>query len=203
MSQPLEIRAARPDDVGPIAELMYSSGPEIYDFLYGNKAIEFIRYEFAQGSGVCGWRNVTVAVKDGRVVGTGCFYDKAAYNPLTMGSARNIFRFFGPLGALPVVWRARHTNSIMKPPRPGELYLANFGVDATLRSQGIGSTLIRSRLEQARQQGYKQFGLDVAVTNPRGQALYERLGMQLKREKQFSAANSGVPGCRKMELLLG
>ena len=199
----LEIRPALPTDQGPIAELMYSAGPEIYDFLYGDKAVEFIRYEFAQGTGFCGWHNVTVAVQDGKVVGTGCFYDRKAYNAMMGGSVKNFFGFFGVLGALPVLWRARHTSSSMKPPKPGELYLANFGVDAECRSQGVGSRMIDQKIQQARDQGYRIFGLDVAVTNPRAQALYSKLGLLVKKEKQFSGNDPRVPACRKMELMLG
>lgn len=205
---PLEIRRAQPDDQGPIAELMYSSGPEIYDFLYKTRkrsALDFIRHEFKTGVGFCGYRNVTVAIRDGRVVGTGCFYDKQKYDRLVSGSGRNFFGFFGPLGALPVILRTRHIGSTMKPPKPGELYLANFGVDPALRSQGIGSALIKHKLAEARQQDYKIFGLDVAVTNPRGQALYTRLGLQVKKQKTFSGndpRNPLVPDCRKMELAL-
>ncbi len=199
------IRPANRDDLGPIAELMYSSGPDIYDYLFTTRkssALDFIRHEFNAGFGFCGYRNVTVAVKNGRVVGTGCFYDRKRYEKLIQGTGKNLFGFFGTMGALPVLWRTRHTGSAMKPPRDGEIYLANFGVDTALRSQGIGSLLIRTKLAEARQQGYRTFGLDVSVANPRGQALYERLGMRMVREKVFSDYKAGVANCRKMELSL-
>ncbi|HVL00527.1 MAG TPA: N-acetyltransferase [Dongiaceae bacterium] len=201
----VDIRTARPDDLGPIAELMYSSGPEVYDFLYKTRkksAVDFIRYEFSLGSGFCGYHNVTVAVQGNKVVGTGCFYDRAVYEKLMMDSGKNFFGFFGLLGALPVLWRSRHVGSTMKPPKEGELYLANFGVDPNLRSQGIGSRMIRHKIDEAKRQGYTIFGLDVAVTNPRGQALYTRLGLEVKKEKVFSGNDPNVPACRKMELAL-
>lgn len=201
----ITIRPARPDDSGPIAELMYSSGMDIYDYLFKTRktsAVDFIRHEFATGIGFCGHKNVTVAVKDGVVVGTGCFYDRARYERLLRGTGKNIFDFFGVLGSVPVILRARHNGSLMKPPRDGELYLANFGVDSRLRSHGIGSTMIRHKLAEARQQGYRTFGLDVSVANPKGQALYERLGMKVVREKTFSNPQAGVANCRKMELSL-
>lgn len=199
----LEIRSARPTDQGPIAELMYSAGPEFYDFLYHEKAIEFIRYEFLQGTGFCGWHNVTVAIQDEKVVGTGCFYDKPTYSSMMLGSSKHILGFFGMAGALPVIWRTRHIGSTMKPPKQGELYLANFGVDPACRSQGIGSAMIQHKIADARNHGYTVFGLDVATTNPRGQALYTKLGLTVTKEKQFSGNDPRVPDCRKMELQLG
>lgn len=198
----LEIRPARPDDQGPITELMYSSGPDIYDYLYREKAMEFIRYEFAKGTGLCGWRNVTVAVQAGRVVGTGCFYDREGYNKIMGSTGANMVSFFGLFSALPIIWRSRYVSQCMRPPRTGELYLANFGVDPACRSQGIGSAMIRHKIAEARHLGYRIFGLDVAFTNPRGQALYARLGLNITKEKPFTGKDSRFLGCRKMELPL-
>ncbi|RLT96818.1 MAG: GNAT family N-acetyltransferase [Ketobacter sp.] len=198
----LHIRTAQADDVGLIAELMYSSGPDIYDYLYQEKALDFLRYEFASGRGFAGHPHVTVAVRAGEVVGTGCFYGRRDYERLLNGTVKNMTRFFGYLGVVPVLFRSRHLKSVMRAPRPGELYLSNFGVSPQQRSQGIGSQMIQHKLQQAREQGYDLFGLDVSVANPRGQALYSRLGLQVTQEKTFSNPRAGVNPARKMELAL-
>ena len=198
----IEIRTARADDTGPIAELMYSSGMDIYDYLYKDKALDFLRHEFASGQGFAGHGQVTVAVADGEVVGTGCFYDRDQYQRLLSGSVKNMASFFGYLGVIPVMLRSRHISSVMRAPKPGELYLSNFGVSSTLRSQGIGSRMIQHKLAEARQNGYDVFGLDVSVANPRGEALYTRLGMKMMKEKTFSNPKAGVSNARKMELSL-
>lgn len=198
----IEIRTARADDTGPIAELMYSSGSDIYNYLYNRKAIEFLRHEFASAAGFAGHPNVTVAVADGEVVGTGCFYDRNHYDRLLKGSMKNMVSFFGYLGVVPVMLRSRHLGSIMRAPKPGELYLSNFGVSEKLRSHGIGTRMIQHKLQEARQQGYDIFGLDVSVANPRGQALYTRLGLNVMKEKTFSNPKAGVNSARKMELAL-
>jgi ribosomal protein S18 acetylase RimI-like enzyme len=197
----LEIRVARPDDRGPIAELMYASGTDVYDFLFRGRAREFLRHEFASGRGFAGHPHVTVALLDGEVVGTGCFYDRANYPRLMRETLGNYVSFFG-LGSLSVLWRSRHMRSIMHPPKRSELYLSNFGVAAHVRSRGVGSRLIRHKLEEARRAGYGLFGLDVMVNNPRGQALYARLGLELKEEKVFSDSHAGLSAARKMELVL-
>ena len=198
----IEIRTARADDVGPIAELMYSSGPDIYNYLYKTKALDYLRYEFASGIGFAGHPNVTVALHDGEVVGTGCFYDRDNYDRLPKGSIKNMVGFFGYLGVAPVMLRSRHIKSVMRAPKPGELYLSNFGVSDKQRSQGIGTKIIQHKLQEARQKGYDLFGLDVSVANPRGQALYSRLGLNVMKEKQFSNPKAGVNAARKMELAL-
>lgn len=198
----LEIRNARQDDGGPIAELMYSSGMDLYDYLYKQKTLDFLRYEFRSGKGFAGHPNVTVALLDGEVVGTGCFYGRDNYETLVNDSMKNMLGYFGPIKIIPVAMRARHIGSVIRTPKPGELYLSNFGVADHVRSQGIGSKMIRFKLEQARKSGYTLFGLDVSSANPRGQALYSRLGLRVQKEKAFSAKNSGVKPARKMELTL-
>jgi ribosomal protein S18 acetylase RimI-like enzyme len=198
----LEIRVARADDRGPIAELILSSGPDINAFLYGERALEFLRHEFASGRGFAGHPNVTVAVLDGEVVGTGCFYDRDSYGALSRGTVKNFFSCFGTFRGASVLLRARHIGSIVRRPKPSELYLSNFGVAAHLRSHGIGSKLIAHKIAEARQRGYRIFGLDVSVENPRGQALYTRLGLSVKKEKAFALKDAGVTSARKMELSL-
>ena len=198
----IEIRTARPDDRGPIAELMYSSGTDIYDYLYKERVVDFLRYELASGVGFAGHPNVTVAVLEGEVVGTGCFFDRERYDALLRGSGKNIFGFFGPLGAPGVLWRSRHVGSVMRAPEPGELYLSNFGVATSLRSHGIGTRMIEAKAEDARRKGYRTLGLDVSTANPRGQALYTRLGFVVKEEKAFSDPDAGVHSARKMERTL-
>lgn len=200
------IRPAQPDDVHAVASLMYSSGPELYDFLYkfqDGDVLDYIRYEFLSGRGLCGHHNVTVALVDEKVVATGCFYDGYMYKRLMLGSTLNIMRFFGPRKMWGVLLRANHVGSVMKPPQRDELYLANFGVDAAMRGQGIGSRMLEQHICSARESGYRTFALDVASNNPRAQALYHRLGLKVLKLKHFTGRRSGhqVPDSKKMELV--
>jgi len=198
----LQIRTAQASDKGPVAELMYSSGTHIYDYLYGARAVEFLRHEFTSGRGFAGHPFVTVAVLDEIVVATGCFYDRDSYGERTQGSVKNMLHHFGVLRSVPIMARARHLSSVMRRPKPGELYLSNFGVSPALRSQGIGSKLIAHKLSEARSVGYRLFGLDVSAENPRGEALYQRLGLEVTKQKRFSDRRAAVPDARKMELVL-
>ena len=203
----IEIRRARKNDTGNIAEFMYSSGPEIYDFVYkttNKTAVEFIQYEFNTGRGFCGFNNVTVAVKDGLVVATGCFYDGKAYKKLLVGTLFNMVIFYGLLGMWKVLERSGHAGSVMEEPKKDELYLSNFGVNPELRGAGVGSLMLKNKIEHAKNTGYAIFSLDVAETNPRAEALYSRLGMNVVKHKTFKSVRTGidVPNSRKMELLL-
>ena len=204
----MEIRAARPsDDMGSVS-LIYSAGPELYDFIYKtprHDAKDYIAYEFQSGRGFCGHRNVTVAVKDGAVVGTGCFYGARQYGRLTLGTAINMFKFYGPVHIWPVLVRSGHIGSVMKAPKKNELYLSNFGGAASQRSTGVGSAMINAKVAEAKQKGFGVFGLDVADTNPRAEKLYRKLGLQMIEFKKFSGRRQGmqIPNSKKLELRLG
>jgi ribosomal protein S18 acetylase RimI-like enzyme len=203
----MDIRPARPGDRGDIAGLMYSAGPELYEFLYRTARVDprqFIAAEFASGRGFCGWRNVTVAVVAGEVVATGCFYSGRDQGALTRGSVWNALRFYRLAEALPMLLRAGHVDSVITHPARDELYLANFGVAPSQRGRGIGEAMVQAQLATARARGFRTFSLDVAVTNPRAEALYRRLGLQVVEEKRFSGHRPGVtlPDQRKMTMAL-
>jgi ribosomal protein S18 acetylase RimI-like enzyme len=203
----MEIRQANKNDRGSIAEMIYSSGPDIYDFIYktNNKtALNYINYEFKSGRGFAGYNNVTVAVKDGEVVATGCFYDGNVYNRLAAGSAFNMLIFYGLFSFIPVLKRSLHSMSVMKQPHKNELYLSNFGVNEKLRGQGVGSAVLKNKINEAKQKGYKKFILDVSVNNPKAEALYKRMGMSITKEKKFSGKREGFPcaDARQMEMVL-
>ena len=68
-----------------------------------------------------------------------------------------------------------------------------------MRSHGVGGALLRHQLEVARAKGRHVYAIDVAVTNPRGQALYERFGFKLVSENRFGR-NGEVPDCRRLKM---
>ena len=201
----MEIRTARPNDNGDISQLMYSSGIELYDFIFKTAektAIDFIQYEFLSGQGFCGYNNVTVAINDQRVIATGCFFDGKVFNHLVWGTVKNIFSFYGPFKAFSILARSRHTSSVMRTPRKTEIYLSNFGVDPNLRGTGIGSKMIEHQRNIATKNGYSMLSLDVADNNPRAESLYTRLGFKVVREKVFPNTNANIPRTKEMKLAL-
>lgn len=203
----MQIIAATPLMKGNIAQLMYSAGPELYDFIYktsSHRAQDFIQFEFESGNGFCGYRNVTVAMIDGKAVATGCFYDGKSYPTLTLGTLKNMFHFYGALKIWPTLLRAKHITSVMQKPKNSEIYLSNFGVEPAMRSHGIGMAMLEQKITEARLKQYRLFSLDVAENNPRAQSLYERLGLKPTSFKNFSGKRQGfqVPNAIKMEMFL-
>jgi ribosomal protein S18 acetylase RimI-like enzyme len=60
--------------------------------------------------------------------------------------------------------------------RPTEIYLSRIEIDPRHQRKGIGSHLVATLIDEARQRGH-DLVLDVLTVNPRAQALYRRLGM--------------------------
>jgi ribosomal protein S18 acetylase RimI-like enzyme len=73
-----------------------------------------------------------------------------------------------------------------------------------LQSRGIGKLLIDHLIRQGKAAGFKVAALDVAATNPRGQALYERLGFVVTKERRSTLRNAHgrVADHRHMEMAI-
>lgn len=203
----MKIRPATPADVHSIAELIYSAGPAHYDYMHAtarSNSLDYIRHEFASGRGFVGHRNVTVAEKDGQVIATGCFYNGRVFYRLMLGTVLNMFSYHGPLRVWGVLLRGHQVDRVMSQPGPREMYLSSFGVARTQRSTGVGSSMIRHKLDEARASGHRVFSLDVADDNPRAEALYTRLGLTIIRRNAFFGHRRDivVPNSKKMSLVL-
>lgn len=65
-----------------------------------------------------------------------------------------------------------------RPHKDGELLMDGICVDKNMRGQGVGSLLLESVFDFAKQNNYKTIRLDVVDTNPRARKLYERMGFE-------------------------
>jgi ribosomal protein S18 acetylase RimI-like enzyme len=87
----------------------------------------------------------------------------------------------------------------MPAPNRGQLLIRYLAVSPDMRGKGVGTALLTDAIGRARDGGLQRCVLDVAVTNPRAQLLYERLGFRVTREQRL---NDRVPDQRRMELAL-
>ncbi|WP_435607352.1 GNAT family N-acetyltransferase [Pseudomonas knackmussii] len=183
---PLSFRPARPDDVDAAIPLIYSSGPDAFDYAFArpgrNSAQDFLRRAFLHGGGQFGWRQHTVGELDGKVVAAGTIFGGEANLGYLLAAARQILGYFG-LGSVGVIHHGLQLEKIICPPPKHTLYLAHLGVDPSLRSQGVGRELIEHFIERGRRAGLKTAALDVSAANPRAQALYEKLGFEVQEER--------------------
>jgi ribosomal protein S18 acetylase RimI-like enzyme len=173
-------RAAEASDAAQAVPLIYSSGPAAFDYVFSHdrpgQALRFLRFAFEAGGGEFGYRNHRVALRDGAVVAAGAAWDGRATLRFTLAAAAQILRFYGPWRAFGVIVRGLRTEAVIRPPGADEFYVAHLGVRDGLRGRGIGERLTRELLGGADPRRHRVAALDVAVTNPRAEALYARLG---------------------------
>lgn len=201
------IRNATIDDLDTAIALAYGSGPEMYDYLFKtgtSSAQDFMKFEFKSGKGLCGFNNLRLGIVNDMPVVSGSFFDKREYDRIALGTVINLFTYFGPIKAIPVIARIINIERISKAPKKGEIYLANFCVDSSMRSKGIGSEFLTQSIDAYKKEGYQVFGLDVLMSNPRAEKLYSQTGLVITEVKPFKTnrLNLHIPGSKKMEMKL-
>lgn len=203
-----DFRPASAADADAAVPLIYSSGPAAFDFTFtvpGRRtATAFLRQAFLDGRGEFGFRNHVVGVVDGRVVAAGAAWSGASTPAFALAAARQILHCYGLRAGAGVIVRGLRVESVIQPPRRDCWYVAHLGVAPELRSRGLGEALVSHLLEAGRRRGMPVAALDVAVTNPRAHALYERLGFVVTRERRSRLANdhATVADHRRMEMTL-
>lgn len=205
MNPLINFRPAQVSEDSEAVALIYSSGVAAFDYVFriGNyQACDFLNFAFVDGSGFFGWKNHTVATLNAEIVGIGAFYNGYDYLRLSVGLVWQVFRFY-PLRFVPfVLWHSTQLQSLMPKPAYNMHYVANFAVRADKRGQGIGTALLNYQQNIAKQLGRKIYALDVALDNPKAQALYERLGFQAIRTQKFNGKTGSVPDTLRMEMCI-
>ena len=180
----LTFRAASRADVADAVPLIYSSGPAAFDYVFNNggtrDAQAFLRFAYLHGGGEFGWRAHRIAERGGQVVAVGAAFDGRAVMRFTIAGALQIWGFYGAIRAWGVMVRGLRVEAIIRPPHAQEYYLCHLGVREEMRGRGIGARFMGHLLEGLDAKRHRCATLDVAVTNPRAQLLYERLGFEVE-----------------------
>jgi ribosomal protein S18 acetylase RimI-like enzyme len=204
----LRFRPARPSDADAAAPLMYSSGPDAFNYVFklrpNDDVLEYLRIAFRDDRGELGYANHTVAEFDGEVVGLGTAFSGRDMFKFMTGGLMGLLSFYGPLQTPRIVSRVFGMERVIEPPKGDLHYVAHLGVTPDLRSRGIGRRLVEHLLDGGRALGRTTAALDVAVLNTRAYTLYERLGFKPIRESKsnFVNAHGHVPDHIRMEMKL-
>jgi GNAT superfamily N-acetyltransferase len=200
----IRFRPAQPSDAEAAAPLLYSSGPDAFNYVFKLRAdddvLEYLRFAFRDDCGELGYANHTVAEIDGDVVALGTAFSGQDMWRFMTGGMRGLFSFYGWRAPI-IASRALRMERVIEPPKGDLHYVAHLGVTPDLRSHGIGARLVKHLLGGGRALGRTAAALDVSVYNPRAQALYERLGFTPARECRSTLfhAHGFVPDHIRME----
>lgn len=199
MSQ-IIIRKAQPKDQEQALPLVYSSGPEAFEYLFtlGNRgAKDFLRYCWQTDYGLFSHTAHYVADLDGQIVGSVSLYDRAEAKRWADEVTPQVIKFYG-LRTILMLRRLLASAKWMVAPKANELYLANLGVRPECWGQGLGNQLLDFGKQLAKEKKLEVLCLDVADINPRAEALYTRFGMRVTGERPFPNAGYAVPKARRM-----
>ena len=205
----VRIRPARPEDAAQAAPLIFSAGPNAFNFVFSHRtrlgAEGFIAHAFKSERGEFSWRYHRVAELDGEVVGTAVGYTGAMAKDFLWPALGHIFHCYGLIGAVRVIRRGLQIEKIIVPPsRQDMFYIGNVAVLPALRGRGIGRRIMAHMHAEGRDLGATLCALDVSAENPRAQALYTQLGYRVVKENPSRLVNAAgrVADHRRMELEL-
>ena len=189
------IRPARAEDASAAAPLIFSSGPDAFNYVFSHRtrvnAEGFIAHAFACDRGEFSWRYFWIVEVDGAVAGTASGYTGADARDFLWPAVRQIIQCNGLIGGARVIRRGLKIERIIVPPsRADEFYIGNVAIAEGLRGKGIGQRLFAHLHGEARRRGAAVCTLDVSAENPRAEALYTRLGYRVVKENASHLENA-------------
>jgi len=183
----INFRRCTAEDVTVAVPLIYSSGPAAFNYVFctqhANEAQDFLRDAFIAGDSEFGYKQHYAMVLDGKVVGIGGIKTAAQSLSFSFAAFKAIWRFYGFKRTWGVVLRGLRTEAVICPPKSGVGMIYELGVAPEHRNKGLGRQLIAYLLDQIKRQNLPIAALDVAVSNPKAQRLYERLGFIAKKQR--------------------
>ena len=199
----IELKPSHPSEVEIAAPLMYSSGPDAFEYVFKNhkvSAVDFLKYAFVRKGGEFSFDNQYSLYKEGKMVGLGSIFDAKKAASFTTTDALNILRFYG-FKSVPIIKHGLRVERIIELPKKEEIVLAHLAILPSLRGQGLGTLLIDALMKKVNASSANKYVLDVSEENPRAKALYERLGFVTTRKMESSLKNqfSYVPTHFRME----
>lgn len=201
----IELRKSTEDEVDIAVPLIYSSGPESFDFVFKNNkklATDFLKYAFVRKGGEFSYQNHYSLYKGNVLVAVGSVFNAKQAAAFAFYDGMKIMRYYR-LMCFPVIKNGLQIESIIQLPKRNEIAIAHLGVQPEFQGQGLGTELINRLMEKAIKKEGSQFVLDVSEENPRAKALYERLGFVSTKKVDSSLKNkySYVPAMFRMKLL--
>jgi len=116
-------------------------------------------------------------------------------------SFRALAQEFGRLGAIPR-WLLATGEDILTRPRKRQWRIEVLAVDGAARGSGIGTGLLQTVIEAAREAGMRTVELEVVDVNDMALRLYERIGFRrvFTLPTGWLTARGGYRGVRFMRL---
>jgi ribosomal protein S18 acetylase RimI-like enzyme len=183
-----------------VAELIYETDHDIFNFFYHNKSktAEILEKLIVMGGNNLGHENICVVTQDDSVIGVLLYSmgDHHAFHELMFH-----FKNLSFIDALKFSLIDLKDNMVLAHLDEGDFYLAGVAVDEDFRGQGIGSLILDHGIGMAKKRGFRRVVLDVALDNPGAKRLYEKTGFRVFNERSYPWV-SGRIGMYNMEITI-
>jgi len=199
----IELRPSQKDELDIAVPLIYSSGPDAFEYVFKNKkgdAKDFLRFAFQRKGGEFSYLNHVSLYLEGVMVGIGSFFNAQEASRFVVSDGLNIIKKYG-LNSPKVITKGLMVERVIRPPIKNEMAITHLGIIPEMRSKGLGSELLRLIHSKIDQTQYR-IVLDVSEKNPRAKALYQRMGYKVINieESRLSNTYAVVPNHYRMEL---
>jgi ribosomal protein S18 acetylase RimI-like enzyme len=203
----ITIRPSMPADADGAVPHVYSSGPYSFDYVFGTQrttALEFLKFAFTKQNGEFSYCQHVSVIAGDSIIGSGAVLSPQQGWTHSLHAVGQILAHYGPIAGAQIIARGLAIERVIRP-AAGDLWIiAHLGIDPRFQGAGVGGRLITHLIDSIRQRGGRRVGLDVAVINPRAEALYKRLGFTVTGTPKSTLSNQfgSVPNFHRMELEL-
>ena len=182
-----------------VAELLYETDRDIFNFFYGKKAnsAQILEKLVRLGENNLGHEHIYVATQDEQVIGILLYFEGNDHHK--MGEIKFLFKNLNLIDAIRFLLIDLKDKLILSDLKKCDFYLAGLAVDEEIRGEGVGSIILDQAIKIAQQRGCRRVVLDVALDNPGARRLYERTGFKVFNKKSFPWFGRRI-GMFKMEL---
>ena len=178
----IKVRAARPDDAGPCAMLIYMTMGAMADHLLGGDEAEqaksiLVRL-FRRPLNRYSYEYTDLAIVEGEIAGLLLSYPARILKLLDLPMIGSIFAVSDFPDSVQFFYRSLPLMNV-KEVEMDEYFINNVAVFPEFRGKGVGSYLMRLAEKKARDNGLKKCSLTVEIEHDNVVAMYKHLGYQI------------------------
>lgn len=173
-------------DLNKVAELMYETDSETYNFYFKNQQSTVQRIKRLIIAGDSSWSHENIYIvteSNSRVLGVLVAYKgEEAHKRSDFKAYFKNLNFFD---AVKFVFLDIGDTLLGADLDEDDYYLSDLAVDGKCRGKGIGTFILERSLELARERGCKRVVLDVYLDNESALRLYKRVGFKIFNKKSI------------------
>lgn len=165
------------------AALMYASGPDYFDLLFGSRegALARLGCWIGRTSSGFGFDRVTLALAKSQVAGIALHLSGKELLDRQRADMLNLLKESDPSQRAKLSQKAEIIRAMTPAVQPWEYYLRSLSVDESHRGKGLGAALLKNVFAAGLALGLHWFRLDVRSDNAVAIKLYRSAGFEISQ----------------------